>query len=665
MMIRGRLYGAMNSSLRLGFYVIVIHLMAGLIYIDGCSSPTPISLSSTGFNSSTCPWRCCCNDDIRLVNCSRLYQNLPTVFPVKAKTIVLDWNFMDTFDRENCTVFKQSRLLEVLTASNNRIATINRNCFMGLGNLTVLNLSNNALTSVPLADTPYPFKILDLSNNNITQLNESILLAMPNLTSLNVDNNSISTLPSFLSSSDTKLRMLSLRNNGLKNIASLGPFRTGSGIEELYLSHNELSALPTAWLVGTFKLKVLDIRNATSMSDKTSKIGWTFPGYCEVLETIDLSLNGLRSIESFAFDSNTALQTIDLSSNDLNILPDDLLVKQVNLTTLKAHENRLVNISNGIWGKRARLEHINLANNSIERIEYGAISSLATLRFLDLSGNLLVSLTFIQTPDLISLETLLLHNNSIRVTPNLTRLIKLRVLTLQDNQLNEVPNVQNLSHLEKVDLSRNNISVMDTLAFLGAKRLKQINLEGNYIVSISEASLNYLPRSLTKVNLLDNLLRCDCNLALTSERVRSSSQWGVKLDNITCVSPPAYEGQMLINVLHSPCIGTVKSVKSIVLSALLAGIVIAVIILAFLYSRYRRVGRGNARRRSYPVEEKAAQMNKYEEEIGHLMSPSKNSENYHNLRGSNDLLGSASVTGSSTRINGNAIKSFVEEEFYV
>lgn len=667
MMIRQRPYGAMNPVLQLGFYVIAIHLMVVLVQTNGCTSPTPISILRTALNSSTCPWRCCCNDTIRLVNCSRLYQNLPTVFPVKARTILLDWNLMDTFDKENCSVFRQSRSLEVLTATNNKIATINRNCFRGLGNLTAINLSNNALTNLPVADTPYPFVTLDLSNNNINQLNESIFLAMPNLTSLNIDNNSISILPSLIShpKSEGKLRTLSLRNNGLRNIAFPGPFPSGSSIQELYLSHNELSELPTAWLVGAFKLRVLDLRNATSKSDKGGKINWKYPGFCPALETIDLSMNGLRSVVHNAFDSNTGLRTIDLSSNALNAIPDGLLVKQINLTTFKAQENRLVNISNAIWGKRARLEYVNLANNSIERIHDGAIGSLATLRFLDLSGNLLVSLAFLETPDLISLETLLLHNNSVRVTPNLTRLIKLRVLKLQDNRLNEVPNVQNLSNLEELDLSRNNISVLDTVAFSGVTRLRLINLENNYIMSINEASLNYLPKSLVWLNLLGNLLRCDCNLALTSKRLRSSTQWGINLGNITCVSPPAYQGLRVTTVPHSSCIGTVKSLKSIILSALLAGIVIAVIILAFLYSRYRRVGRGNTRRRSYPVEEKAAQMNQYEEEVGHLMSPSKNSGNYHNLRGSNDLLGSASVTGSSTRINGSAIKSFVEEEFYV
>ena len=643
-------------------------LVAALLLSRCQGCPSPKQFNTTGINSTisspyapSCPRRCCCNSTINLVNCSMLYQNLPIAFPLRSRTIHLDWNDMDTFDKENCSVFQQLANLSVLSATNNRLATVNKNCFKGLDKLTVLNVSYNLLSAIPSADTPYNFQTVDLSSNIISTITQNV--SMPNLTRLYLDGNRITTLPSDIISGRKKLKILSLRNNGLRTIDSPGPFQGGSGLQELYLSNNELYNMPQAWLVGAFGLTVLDLRNATSKRDTTGKENWKYPGFGMGLEVLDLSLNGLRSIIHSAFDSCKSLRKIALDNNALSVLPDGLLMGLRNLTTFSAPGNLVVNISRGIWGINASLENLNLANNYIGQIDESSFRSLRMLFNLDLSGNQLVSLAFLEAPGVLeAIETLFVQNNNIAVTPNLTSLKSLRILWLQDNNLNQVPNVQRLSLLEEIDLSRNNISVVDTVSFLLTTNLKRLILQGNYIININANSLQYLPQGLIELNLADNLMECNCSLALISENL-NAYQWGINLGNVTCASPTKYAGVLVSEVPKTSCRNPSIRPKSIILLALLAGIVLALIVLAVLYSKYRRIGSGNIQRRtSYQVEEKQCQLSGYE--AGHLVDMNRSSGSYHNLRASHDHLGPNAVAGSSTKVNGSVIKPF-EEEFYV
>ncbi|XP_072166962.1 uncharacterized protein [Diadema setosum] len=631
--------------------------LLALVFLEGgalsCPSPPLIS------NSSTCLRGCCCNYTVELVNCSNLNQNVQIgVIRQNVRILHLDWNAMDTLDRGNCSALGRYKNLKMLSVTHNRLTTINANCFKDLKRLTTLNFSTNALTQIPTAEDPYTVQTLDLSNNKIRTINQTVFKSMPNLTALYLHNNEITTLPSKMASNTVKLKILSLRGNSLTTIS---PDAFGPSLEELYLANNNLSSLGHKWLVGTFNLRVLDFRNATSQQDADYKVEWKYPGFASKLTKIDLSSNGLRSIIPTAFDSNNALQTIDVSSNALQLLPKGLLFGRVNLTTFIAHSNLLVNISRSIWGKSTSLEYIDLSNNSISQVSVDAFRSLGMLRYLDLSGNRLVSVTFLGPRDL-PLETLSLNFNDIGEAPTLNRLAKLRILRMRGNRLREIPNLQNLSNLEEVDLSWNNISMSDMVAFAGSPSLKQINLEGNKIVSIDESSLEYLPRGLLILNLVNNSLRCDCKLGL-NERTLQKYQWGLYMDDVMCASP---QGMLLTSVPQAmmSCPRTGTPIKSIILLALLAGIVVALIILGFLYSKYRRISRTNsARRRSYPVEEKSSAL-KDLEEAGHLMAANRSAGSYHNLRGSRDLLGQGSVAGSCTKINGSAIKPF-EEEFYV
>ena len=137
------------------------------------------------------------------------------------------------------------------------------------GRLTVLNLSNNRLSSLgiktvgvdgQLTDTtppPIPFLIeLDLSRNNIQRLGDLAFAGYPELKHLDLSHNKIRRINGLESSFN--LETLSIANNNVRIVGGIGQLHS---LQDLDLSHNCISKIvslrPLSMNVGLKKLSLV------------------------------------------------------------------------------------------------------------------------------------------------------------------------------------------------------------------------------------------------------------------------------------------------------------------------------------------------------------------------------------------------------------------------
>ncbi|CAF1119610.1 unnamed protein product [Adineta ricciae] len=292
--------------------------------------------------------------------------------------------------------------------------------------------------------TREPLKTLDLSSNSLATLPNEIEL-LDYLIVLNIHNNQLSTIPDSI----RRLRLL----------------------EKLVLSQNELTTLPD----GLF--------------------------YCSSLLYLNLSRNHLTKVSNKIGDLSY-LQELDLSENDFEVFPKQLgyLTKLTKLTIAK---NRLRALPN----------------------EFGA---LYNLRSFDMSHNQVTQLPE-SFGDLINLEEVYANANRLAVFPCFNQCARLKEIHLADNQLTEIADSQLepllslislnvrgnkirvlpeqvalLPNLERLDVTNNELADLPSKIALN-KKMKSISIIGNPLGKIrkdvirlgTEAIMKYLRNRLT------------------------------------------------------------------------------------------------------------------------------------------------------------------------
>ncbi len=191
--------------------------------------------------------------------------------------------------------------LEQLDLSSNNLAIVDDGALHGLGDsLRVLNLANNALTSLPVS--------LFSQDHSPVALRE-----------LYLSNNSLSGLPSGLMSRLTHLAVLNLSRNAVSNAwlnTRLSAFRRLTNLVALDLSHNRLTFLAESTLSGLKNLQVLNVahnRIATVAPLALAPSG-------SALRALSLSHNQLEELEVGAFKGLSKLTSLSLDHNRLKSL---------------------------------------------------------------------------------------------------------------------------------------------------------------------------------------------------------------------------------------------------------------------------------------------------------------------------------------------------------
>jgi Leucine-rich repeat (LRR) protein len=194
-------------------------------------------------------------------------------------------------------------------------------------------------------------------------------------------------------------------------------------ITSLYLSHNELTTIPT------------EIGNLIN------------------LQKLDLSYNEITKIP-VEICNILNLQILYMSCNKLTTLPNEIS-NLINLQELGLKNNDLTTINKEICNL-INLKYLNLSNNKLTTIP-NEISNLINLQHLCFENNNLTTIP-IEIGNLIKLQILYLYKNKITKIPKeIGNLINLKYLFLDNNNLTTIPiEIINITNIRDVIISYHN-----------------------------------------------------------------------------------------------------------------------------------------------------------------------------------------------------------------
>eukprot|EP00057_Strongylocentrotus_purpuratus_P021542 XP_011676016.1 PREDICTED: insulin-like growth factor-binding protein complex acid labile subunit [Strongylocentrotus purpuratus] len=373
--------------------------------------------------------------------------------------------------------------------------------------LKTADCDDRNLDSVPQS-LPEDTEGLSIMNNNLSSLLNSSFERYPLLTHLNIAENNIRMIESRTFYPLKEMQDLNLSFNRHLVLPDTGLFRWAKKLSILDLSYLNLISLPNDTLKWSPHLERirLDYNHLTLI-------------LCDRVKRVDLNANKLTHITKKAFEFSCHCETLVLIDNPIILVDPDMIaslqVKSLWVGSVPLSFEVLRNIFIGI--SRSTIEQfklvecstvsefptdffhplhghflsvLNFSSNYIHALYPFVFSNLTRTRLLDVSDN------FIETvePDFFEnmqdIRVLKLKNNKIKyinTNNNCSWKIGLTELDLSFNYLTEVsqftfPGLQKLRFL---DLHSNkDLTVVDSLSFMGLKQIETINLSQCNIVRV-------------------------------------------------------------------------------------------------------------------------------------------------------------------------------------
>ncbi|KAG9396466.1 Leucine rich repeat [Carpediemonas membranifera] len=277
-----------------------------------------------------------------------------------------------------------------IRADSNRITALPDN-LANLGNLQFLDVGDNLISDLSTVHFPPQLMRIDVDDNQIKDLPEGLLLT--DLTVLNVSNNALSAIPAMRMPA---LAELDAHDNQINAVAETLLASTAQ-LTLLDLSQNDLTTLPS--ISHNTQLSVLKLHQnkLTTVPDISScPVTW-----------LDISRNKIGTIPEGVWQ-DTKLLELDVSYNPLATLPDEI-GELTQLKTLRASSCKISKISENIIAMQS-LETLDVSKNYLEKMPTG-LSLATSLKSLDLSYNNLAQFDISNIKSLRSLETLIMDGN--------------------------------------------------------------------------------------------------------------------------------------------------------------------------------------------------------------------------------------------------------------
>ncbi|XP_032681328.1 protein artichoke [Odontomachus brunneus] len=328
-------------------------------------------------------------------------------------------------------------------------------------------------------------------------LPEDIVNSGLNLRKLDLSSNSIYRLMDRLLQVQSQLRELRLADNllgdSLNPIFSSNEFHGMNELEILDLSRNGLRSIEEGILKGCDNLEelYLDGNNLTAVPAASLKGP-------RAIRVLSLSGNNIGSLPRNAFTSlGESLLRLDLSNNELSHMEDGALSGVQHLLFFNISHNSLNRFNSDVFRGAFSLLQLDLSANFLREFPTDALRHLTDLKFLNISNNLITEIERI----------------------HLTGLTELQVLDLSRNNIGRlgVNTFSSLSALTRLDLSLNALRTIEESSFEGLTKLKWLSLQDNNILLVPAAALTRLP-SLAHLHVQFNRIA-----ALSTELIRATS----------------------------------------------------------------------------------------------------------------------------------------------
>lgn len=242
------------------------------------------------------------------------------------------------------------------------------------------------------------------------------------------------------------------------------------------------------------------------MNNVTSLISRMFTG-CRQLTTLSLSRNNISEIYDDAFHGLSLLSHLDISLNQIHALSDNIFHPLISLKTLSLNNNLIGAIDTDTFARNLNIESLDLSFNMIEVIEKASFWKLKKLATLDISSN--PELNSVDLTEMERLYDVILKNDSITSlyipkyvikvnadSNKLTQLIiepngLLKELSVRHNFIQNIQSVQSANLLTFLDISDNNITDID-FSHLMSTQILQLVILDNPINSFNVEALTSL-----------------------------------------------------------------------------------------------------------------------------------------------------------------------------
>ena len=203
--------------------------------------------------------------------------------------------------------------------------------------------------------------------------------------------------------------------------------------------------------------------------------------HLSAITSLNLSGEGIGSLQSGDFEGLTGLVQLVLEDNDLTALPSDLLDGLSALESLNFKDNELSALPSGVFDDLGSLSALYLGGNRLSAVPAEVISGLNALEILGLADNQLGALGSNDFSGLGSLEVLFLGDNRLSSLPAgvFSGLSALQELWLGDNQLTSLPDgvFSGLNALAVLSLSGNStdpLLISVSLENVGSSEFKAV-----------------------------------------------------------------------------------------------------------------------------------------------------------------------------------------------
>jgi insulin-like growth factor-binding protein complex acid labile subunit len=427
-------------------------------------------------------------NEIKYLDSNRTFQYLNSL-----KYLNLSNNRLNSLD---AFIFGFLYNLSDLHLASNNISFLNGRCFFNLRNLKKLILKNNQINSIDFLQLNkndlYNLDYLELEENNITLIHETLFQSFVYLFHLNLNSNPIKSIFENTFKSLKLLKTLRVSNTKIDSLF------LNSNLQELDLSYLNVSISGIEQLT---KIEWINLAN--------SKVNCSFGLFLSSsTKYVDFSYNQFKwENDSKIFNIlGSALEVLKLRQTSLQKLDQINLKKLINLKHLYLSFNNLSYISQDSFEFNLNLEYLDLSSNSL--CEFSIV--LNKLKYLNLDNNQINSTNEV-LKDYYSIEIFKMANNRLAKYPSfeMSQIKTENVETFLEfhfnqNQINEIKYFSFIfGKLLLANFTSNQISSIETDAFLNCRSLQSLSIAQNQLRNLTENNFHFL-FSLIHLNLSFN-----------------------------------------------------------------------------------------------------------------------------------------------------------------